>query len=280
MKIFSWKIEISELHSMQQPFIWMAKQLYFFLFKPTGYKEHINHSLIFGNKCLIYKMDDATLWHISYERLSHLEIPENSYYGASMQHPCVIFVHTNDNDKYSFPHNLTETMITEISVEIAKSVHSSSSMERKISIIMGLWSEGFLSDSEVKSWADKQILNSDEDLYDPLIELSLKGPEVCVKKPSYEFPSRMKFTFREKFAIRLAKLNLESAEEKKQFINWTARHAMGEDQNIPEVQFGYQLDHYLDYDQMDPLVYFERNVELYREASEKILNLLLKQSNF
>jgi hypothetical protein len=153
-------------------------------------------------------------------------------------------------------------------------------MERKISIIMGLWSEGFLSDSEVKSWADKQILNSDEDLYDPLIELSLKGPEVCVKKPSYEFPSRMKFTFREKFAIRLAKLNLESAEEKKQFINWTARHAMGEDQNIPEVQFGYQLDHYLDYDQMDPLVYFERNVELYREASEKILNLLLKQSNF
>ena len=57
-------------------------------------------------------------------------------------------------------------------------------IEQKISIIVGLWFEGFFNEKEVVAWADKNILEMDDDIYDPLIELSLKGPVQCVKKPS------------------------------------------------------------------------------------------------
>lgn len=152
-------------------------------------------------------------------------------------------------------------------------------IEQRISIIIGLWSEGFFSESEVISWADKSILEIDDDIYDPLIELSLKGPAKCMKSPSYEFPSSKEFSFRERFAIRLTKLDLANHEDVKRFVTWVARNAMGEDHDIPEVQFGYQLDHYLDYDEIDPVVHFERNVPKYMESSIALVNSFLKQAN-
>jgi len=152
-------------------------------------------------------------------------------------------------------------------------------IEKRISIVLGLWSEGFFSESDVISWADKSILEMDDDIYDPLIELSLKGPGKCVKKPSYEFPSAKVFSFRERFAIRLTKLDLSNHEDIKQFVTWVARNAMGEDHDIPEVRFGYQLDHYLDYDEIDPIVHFERNVHEYLESSKALVNSFLNQAN-
>ncbi len=152
-------------------------------------------------------------------------------------------------------------------------------IEQKISIIVGLWFEGFFNEKEVVAWADKNILEMDDDIYDPLIELSLKGPVQCVKKPSYEFPSRKEFSFRERFAIRLTKLDLANHEDVKNFVTWVARNAMGEDHDTPEVQFGYQLDHYLDYDEIDPVVHFERNVHEYLESSKAVVNSYLRRVN-
>ena len=54
---------------------------------------------------------------------------------------------------------------------------------------------------------------------------------------------------------------------------------MGEDHDIPEVQFGYQLDHYFDYDEIDPIVHFERNVHEYIESSKSVVNSFLRQEN-
>lgn len=152
-------------------------------------------------------------------------------------------------------------------------------IEQKIAIIIGLWSEGFFSESEVISWADKNVLEMGDDICDPLIELSLKGPAKCVKKPSYEFPCAKEFSFRERFAIRLTKLDLSNHENVKQYVTWVARNAMGEDHDTPEVQFGYQLDHYLDYDEIDPVVHFERNVHEYMESSKAVVNSFLRLAN-
>ncbi|MBU2709027.1 hypothetical protein KCM76_23730 [Zooshikella marina] len=58
-----------------------------------------------------------------------------------------------------------------------------------------------------------------------------------------------------------------------------ARNAIGEDYEIPEVQFGYQLDHYFDYDEVDPIIYFERNVYQYMESSQELVNSLLTRAN-
>jgi hypothetical protein len=120
MKTISWKIKVDDLHSMQEPLNWLVKKLYILCFRPKGYVEYVHHSLTFGREFLVYTMNEATMWHISYERLSHLEIPKNSYCGLTMQHRCEVFFITNDNDQYTLPHNFTDNMINEIKSEIEK----------------------------------------------------------------------------------------------------------------------------------------------------------------
>ena len=144
---------------------------------------------------------------------------------------------------------------------------------------MGLWAEEYFTDSEVISWADKQIMEIDGDIYDPLIELSLKGPRICVKKASYDFPDRMAFSYQQSFAIRLVRLDLSARPDVRKFISWVASNAMGEDRQSPEVLFGYHLDHYLDYDEIDPETYFERNIQEYVESSEALVRTLLQKAN-
>ena len=152
-------------------------------------------------------------------------------------------------------------------------------IKQRISIIIGLWLEGYFTEKEVIAWADKQILEIKDDIYDPLMELSLKGPSTCAKKPSYEFPSAIEFSFKERFSIRLTKLDQTNHEAVKKFVYWVARNAMGEDHEIPEVQFGYQLDHYFDYDEIDPVVHFERNVHEYFESSQMLVKSFLEQAD-
>ena len=152
-------------------------------------------------------------------------------------------------------------------------------IKQRISIVMGLWAEGYFTDSEVISWADKQIIEIDGDIYDPLIELSLKGPKVCVKKASYDFPDRMEFSYQQRFAIRLMRLDLSARPDIRKFISWVASNAMGEDRKSPEVMFGYHLDHYLDYDEIDPEIYFERNIQEYIDSSETLVRSLLQKAN-
>lgn len=113
----------------------------------------------------------------------------------------------------------------------------------KISTIIGIWKEGILSSDDVIRWADEQILEIDCP-GEPLIELSLKGPAECTKRPSYEFPDGRIFSFRERFALRVVNLNLDDESEVNEFIEWLTRDCMGENLDFPEVSLGYHVDHY------------------------------------
>lgn len=117
MKKIEWKIEITY---RDYALTWIWHKLYLLLFKPRGYIEYINHYLEFGENYLIYVTDDHVLWHIPYEKLSHLEIPINSFCNLSNQQTMQIYIHTNDNDKYSLPHHFNESMIVEIKEAIEK----------------------------------------------------------------------------------------------------------------------------------------------------------------
>jgi hypothetical protein len=91
--------------------------------------------------------------------------------------------------------------------------------------------EGYFSESEVVAWADAQILKSEQELSDPLMELSLKGPAFYENLDSYLFPPARKFSFIEKFSIRLSGLNFSSSESILQFCEWVSRKAIIEELN-------------------------------------------------
>ncbi|WP_417706560.1 hypothetical protein [Rheinheimera aquimaris] len=111
----------------------------------------------------------------------------------------------------------------------------------QIQVITSLWREGFYSSEEVVTWADRKILELD-DLPEALMELSLKGPERCLKKPIYEFPQPLNLDFVQRFSLKVVKLSLESDKEVEDFIRWASVEAMGEDINLPEVYFCYYLE--------------------------------------
>ena len=113
----------------------------------------------------------------------------------------------------------------------------------EIATIIGIWKEGLLSDEEVVVWADEWILES-EYPEEEMIELSLKGPKACSKKPSYEFPSSRDFSFSERFALRAVNIDLDSNTDIDAFISWLTRACTGEDIDLPEVMLGYHVDHY------------------------------------
>ncbi|MBE8718171.1 hypothetical protein [Cellvibrio polysaccharolyticus] len=114
---------------------------------------------------------------------------------------------------------------------------------KQIATIIGLWVEGLLSYDEVIAWADDRILVS-KCPENELIELSLKGPELCSKKPSYEFPAPRIFTFLERFALRAVWVDIESCSDMNRFMEWLIRACIGENFELPEVALGYHVDHY------------------------------------
>jgi hypothetical protein len=104
--------------------------------------------------------------------------------------------------------------------------------------------------------------------------LSLKGPKFCTHELGGESPIIRKFTFEEKFAIKLSQVDFCSDESIKKFVHWVASAAMGEDLKIPEVSFGYQLDHRLDYNEDDPYVYFRDHINRFVSSSKDRLEVL------
>lgn len=108
---------------------------------------------------------------------------------------------------------------------------------------MALYKLGLMTENEVNSWGDEQLLNGTES-FDYISLLSLYGPGYCCRLPSYDFPAARKFTFIEEFALRATNLNLDVEEDRLNFILWVSTECMGLDINIPEVKFGYLVDHY------------------------------------
>lgn len=117
-------------------------------------------------------------------------------------------------------------------------------MKNKIELIMAFWIAGYFSSQEVIEWADKQIQAIPEPS-DELIELSLYGPEVCYKKPVYEFPNPKRLNYLEKFSLNVIKLDLLNNQAIENFIVWASRSCIGENLYLKEVILGYQLDHLL-----------------------------------
>jgi len=109
--------------------------------------------------------------------------------------------------------------------------------------VLTLWEIGVLSSDDVIAWADSQIVasvNPESILFD----LSLYGPEVCLKKPMGEFPADpQRLSFIEEFSVRALVADLSSDETLLQFAKRVASSAIGEDLDEPFVRFGYQLDH-------------------------------------
>jgi hypothetical protein len=107
--------------------------------------------------------------------------------------------------------------------------------------VLTLWSVGLLKSEAVVRWADQAILDTDVPSQE-LIDLACDGPEKCLKRAQFEFPARpIALSFTQAFALRALSTDLESEESTFEFGQWVARHAMGEDLDLPEVVFSYQV---------------------------------------
>ncbi|MDI4634572.1 hypothetical protein J7U46_16050 [Pelomonas sp. V22] len=116
---------------------------------------------------------------------------------------------------------------------------------RPIERVIALWRTQFLSDEEVVAWADRQILKSDCASQE-LIDLSLYGPAQCLRRSDSDFAAALTpLPYSTEFALRASALPMSSAESVLAFCKWCARSAMGEELAIPEVSFGYHVDHLL-----------------------------------
>lgn len=150
---------------------------------------------------------------------------------------------------------------------------------KNIPTVIALWKEGYFSESEVVAWADAQILKSEQELSDPLMELSLKGPARYENLDSYLFPPARKFSFIEKFSVRLAALNFSSSESVLEFCEWVSREAMGEDLNIPEVLFGYLIEEEFCYEEGNPLRVFHKEIGQLKLRSEVVFKAIIDELN-
>lgn len=111
-----------------------------------------------------------------------------------------------------------------------------------LSIALSLWKIGLVSSEELIAWVDAQIQMSDNP-DEVLAQLSLNGPETCVKRPIYEFPIRsIELIFTEEFSLRVSMLDSHSEPDVRNFIKWATVKCMGEDLDNPIVIFCYQLE--------------------------------------
>ena len=150
---------------------------------------------------------------------------------------------------------------------------------KSISTVMALWEEGYFSEKEVVAWADSQILKTENDLEDSMIELSLNGPGYCAKLASCVFPAARVFSFPERFAIRLEALDWDSNDAIMEFIDWSSREAMGQYFKVPEVLFGYRLDHEFCCGGGNPLKIFNEQIGLLRPIGKIVFEAIIADLN-
>ena len=112
--------------------------------------------------------------------------------------------------------------------------------------VLALWKIGLFTDDAVIAWADDQIRASTCASQD-VVNLALWGPEKSLKQPVYEFsPRPLEFTFHELFSVLAPMVDLDCDAEATHFLEWAARHAMGESLDEPLVVLSYELDQAMD----------------------------------
>lgn len=116
---------------------------------------------------------------------------------------------------------------------------------RPIECVLALWRAGLMDSESVVRWADQAILAADIASQE-LIDLACDGPATCLRRAEVDFPARAAvLDFTQAFALRALAVQPGSETSTRQFSEWAARGAMGEDLDLPEVQLGYRLDHLL-----------------------------------
>ena len=111
-----------------------------------------------------------------------------------------------------------------------------------ISILLAMYALKFVTHEQVVAWADEQILACKQP--DPLLlDLSLDGPERCLRLPQSEFPAKpLPLTYAQAFSAKALSLPLEDDLAVLDFAVWAAAKCMGHALDDALVQFGYLLD--------------------------------------
>lgn len=148
-------------------------------------------------------------------------------------------------------------------------------ISQRISYLLSLWQEGQYDDSDVVAWADHEILTCEEEVPDALVELSLHGAKnyLEMKKPDWPLPAKL--TDIELFSLKLSAINLDNTAERRGFITWFSNIAVGGEATCPICNFGYFLDHYLSYEDIDPDYYFCEHISQYFSLCEAIVNTVI-----
>jgi hypothetical protein len=116
---------------------------------------------------------------------------------------------------------------------------------RPIERVVALWKLGLITPDQVIAWADREMLQCESPSQE-VLDLSLEGPARCVHKPEFEFPAGpIILPYATEFALRSAAADLSSDNSLLEFCRWCARAAMGEELQLPEVAFGFQVEHLL-----------------------------------
>jgi hypothetical protein len=108
--------------------------------------------------------------------------------------------------------------------------------------LLAAWRTGSARHEAVVRWADELV----EEMPSPpewLLDLSLYGPEKCTSRPSLDFIEGPVPSFIRALGIRASLLNMDDVAQVERFVEWASGACMGGDLELPEVQFGYQLDH-------------------------------------
>lgn len=148
----------------------------------------------------------------------------------------------------------------------------------KTSIVLGLFAEGLMSNDDVVLWADNKI-KEESDPDECLFELSLNGVGRDTRLRECSFPKSREFTFLEIFSLRVVAFDFNLENEPEDFVSWIVDASLGKDVSIPEVHFGYLLDHYFfECNDIDFAVeYLQKEIKQFYIKSKPIADAIWKE---
>ena len=114
---------------------------------------------------------------------------------------------------------------------------------RSLSLALGLWQIGLVWETDLMTWVDTQILESENPLPD-LLEFSMQGVSI-LRNPPHDFVTRPhKFSFLEQFSLRAHSLDLGSDVAAMSFIRWVSSEIIEGNINQPEIALAHKLEHW------------------------------------
>ncbi len=114
---------------------------------------------------------------------------------------------------------------------------------RSLSLALGLWQIGMVLETDLMTWVDTQILES-EHPHPDLLEFSMEGVSI-LKNPPRDFQTRpLEFSFLEQFSVRAHGLDLSSDAAAMSLIRWVSSRFIEGDITQPEIDLVRKLEHW------------------------------------